>query len=380
MLHRLHINNFTVFREAELQFSPGLNVVIGNNGTGKTHLIKLGYIFCRAWTDLMQTQKILVKKRTESYLEERLEKIFRVHNIASLIRHGQAAKPLISADITGHIPTTRVQMSHEPPSLSPGLDEEMPWKIRLNCRKDELAAIEALQLPEAAPVNAFIPRSIFVPSKEIVSLFKGLIGLFETYRDFPLDETYRDLAVALGSLERMEPKPLFPGIAQRIQQLLGGNLKLENNELVFVQSDGNQLESQLLAEGHRKLAMLIYLVQHGLIDQGGTIFWDEPEANLNPAAIRLLAEALYVLASENVQIIVATHSLFFLRELEILLEQKSSAQIEARFFGLHQTDDGVKVEQGQHLWEIGDITALEESLRQSDRYLESGDEDVPVAD
>ena len=43
MLRALEIKNFTVFEEAKLEFSPGLNVVIGENGTGKSHLLKLGY-------------------------------------------------------------------------------------------------------------------------------------------------------------------------------------------------------------------------------------------------------------------------------------------------------------------------------------------------
>jgi len=41
MLNILHIRQFTVFQDALFEFSPGLNVIIGDNGTGKTHLLKL---------------------------------------------------------------------------------------------------------------------------------------------------------------------------------------------------------------------------------------------------------------------------------------------------------------------------------------------------
>jgi len=44
MLKSLKIKNFTVFSEAEIDFSPGLNVVIGENNTGKSHLLKLAYV------------------------------------------------------------------------------------------------------------------------------------------------------------------------------------------------------------------------------------------------------------------------------------------------------------------------------------------------
>lgn len=43
MLKTLHLQNFTVFPNARLEFSPGLNVLIGENGAGKSHLLKLGY-------------------------------------------------------------------------------------------------------------------------------------------------------------------------------------------------------------------------------------------------------------------------------------------------------------------------------------------------
>ena len=37
------LQNFTVFEELKIKFSKGINVVIGTNGTGKTHLLKAMY-------------------------------------------------------------------------------------------------------------------------------------------------------------------------------------------------------------------------------------------------------------------------------------------------------------------------------------------------
>ena len=41
MLERLEVKNFTAFSEARLKFAKQLNVIVGENGTGKTHLIEL---------------------------------------------------------------------------------------------------------------------------------------------------------------------------------------------------------------------------------------------------------------------------------------------------------------------------------------------------
>lgn len=371
MLDQLHIKHFTVFRDVRFQFSPGLNIVIGDNGTGKTHLLKLGYLFCRAWPELMGKRLRLDTQRATSYLEEKLAGLFRVSDLGSLIRQGHRNGASLTAEVRGHIPTVQIRMTDESPFASPGVDENMPWEIHLKRTKGKAAKVDAVTIPVDAATNAFLPRPIFVPSKEIVSLFKGLISLFEKYREFPLDETYRDLAVELSTLEPIEPSPLLPGVAQRIQSMLGGDLRLENNDLVFVQADGSRLESQLLAEGHRKLALLIYLIRYRLIEQGSTVFWDEPESNLNPAATRLLAEALYALVGQGVQVIVATHSLFLLREFEILSRTSSTIPVPVKFFALGLDKHGVTVSAGNDITAIDPLVLLDEDLAQSDRYMET---------
>lgn len=43
----VRLQNFTVFKDLKLKFSPGINVFVGENGTGKTHLLKTLYGFQR---------------------------------------------------------------------------------------------------------------------------------------------------------------------------------------------------------------------------------------------------------------------------------------------------------------------------------------------
>ena len=103
-----------------------------------------------------------------------------------------------------------------------------------------------------------------------------------------------------------------------------------------------------------------------------TLFWDEPEANLNPVYIRWVAIALHSLAQAGIQVIIATHSLFLARELEILVANsaRNSERVETQFFGLHKTPkSGVEVVQGNSIDDIGEVDALDASLQQSDRYL-----------
>ncbi|WP_343409273.1 AAA family ATPase [Candidatus Amarolinea dominans] len=43
---RVKLDNFTAFDKLDLALSPGINVLVGANGTGKTHLMKVAYAAC----------------------------------------------------------------------------------------------------------------------------------------------------------------------------------------------------------------------------------------------------------------------------------------------------------------------------------------------
>lgn len=47
-LTRIEAENFTVFKDITIPFSKGLNVLVGENGIGKTHIMKLAYAACQA--------------------------------------------------------------------------------------------------------------------------------------------------------------------------------------------------------------------------------------------------------------------------------------------------------------------------------------------
>jgi len=137
----------------------------------------------------------------------------------------------------------------------------------------------------------------------------------------------------------------------------------------YLKMDISKLEAHLVAEGLRKLAMIARLIATGSLIGTGSLFWDEPDANLNPKVIKRVARTILQLCRSGIQVFVATHSLFLMRELDILLKTEGFTDVKARFFGLHPGDDGVTVQQGDTVDDIGTIDALQEELSQSDRYL-----------
>ncbi|MCD5413620.1 MAG: AAA family ATPase [Clostridiales bacterium] len=56
----LRLENFTVFKKIELDFTDGINIFIGENGTGKTHIMKILYSACQtAREDVMFSHKLV---------------------------------------------------------------------------------------------------------------------------------------------------------------------------------------------------------------------------------------------------------------------------------------------------------------------------------
>ena len=64
--------------------------------------------------------------------------------------------------------------------------------------------------------------------------------------------------------------------------------------------------------------MIARLIATGTLFYRRLLFWDEPQANLNPKLIREAAKIVNEVSKSGIQGFVATHSLFFMRELEIL--------------------------------------------------------------
>ena len=60
------------------------------------------------------------------------------------------------------------------------------------------------------------------------------------------------------------------------------------------------LSEPLVAEGLRKLATIYRLVQSGVLLNSGFLFWDEPEANLNPASQKAIVQMVIELANAGV--------------------------------------------------------------------------------
>ncbi|QEI42428.1 DNA replication and repair protein RecF [Dolichospermum sp. UHCC 0315A] len=348
MLNNLNIKNFTVFPSANLQFSKYLNVIVGENGSGKTHLLKVAYsALATSWEESRKpTSSTPTKALMQTRLADKLINVFRPESLGRLARRKQGRE------------RCDIKLLFE--------DKKFNFEFSFSTNSKTEVLIEQV------PKGWLDTSPAYIPTRELLSIFPNFVSVYEGhYLEF--EETWRDTCILLGApLQRGTKEKRIQELLAPLETSMGGSIELDKNGRFYLKNERGRFEMPLIAEGQRKLAMLARLIATGVLMDKGFLFWDEPEANLNPLLIKQVAQSIVSLSKIGIQVFIATHSLFLLRELEILMTDEQNTELNSRFFGLHFSDDGVVVKQGDTIDEIGDITTLDEELAQSDRFISSG--------
>lgn len=282
-LTRIKLERFTAFHHLDLELSPGINVFVGANGTGKTHLMKVCYSAC----DVSKTGASLPEKLVEVFLpsNRRLGRLIK--------RRGKS--------VTGAVEISRKNQN-----------------LRASFSNHTKLARSA-HVKGAAKWAASSIESVYIPVKEMLSNAPGFRSL-HSQREIHFEAVYADI------LQRAY-KPLLRGpidqtrkrLLNNLQKAVDGKVGLQNEEFFLRNKQGN-LEFTLLAEGMRKLGLLWLLIQNGTLSGGSVMFWDEPETNLNPKLFGTVIETLLELQRIGVQIFFATHDYVILKELDLRKE------------------------------------------------------------
>jgi len=345
MIETLHLQDFTVFRDVTLQFGA-LNVIHGENSTGKTHILKLAYSMVSSV--VRGPNEPVGDTPTKTTLDTRLgSKLVGVYRpdkekLGRLARRVQGAKRAI------------IKMT---------FGQEGALEFSFSTQSERTVKCERI------PQSWLTQAPVFLPTRELLSVYPGFVSLYET-QAIPFDEIWRDTCVLLGARVLRGPKTKeIQALLKPLEDAIDCKAEIIGDRFyVQMKNPAAQVEADMVAEGYRKLSMVARLIANGSLDDKGYLFWDEPEANLNPALIKHIAPLLLSLAEGGVQVFVATHSLFLLRELEIE-HTKRSHKGSVQYIGLHTTNDGVTVSQGPTIDDSGELSALDQNLSQSERFL-----------
>jgi len=330
MITRLELKKFTAFTDLTIDFSPKINVIIGENGNGKTQLLKSVYALCGGGAlQVGSTGNELALALTRKLVRLLMPLDDKLGNMR---RPGARGNAQLKATFA--------------------LGEELALTFN---GSSEVATVNS----NAAYAN-YRAEPIFVPTKEVLSLVRGMTDANHDQRTVELifDDGYLDLAQMLLRKSVDDPEsrinldPRFDSIVPKLANLIGGRYQLENGGFSFqsgtyVETLGQSsaetkapqvfqkattrfvpaktavLSSGMTAEGFRKIGMLQRLLTNGTLNPGvsGPLLWDEPESNLNPKLMKLLVEILLELSRNGQQVILATHDYVLLKWIDLLMNK-----------------------------------------------------------
>lgn len=300
-LTKIKANNFTVFENIEIPFNQGLNVLVGENGMGKTHIMKLAYAACQSSKhDVSFSQKTMLLFRPDQS---------RIGRLVNRNKNGNN-----TAAVSVESDTAQIGMSFS--------NKTKKWD----------AEIKAEEKWEKQMSNL---TSVFIPAKEILSNAWNLDAAVKM-GNVEFDDTYLDIiAAAKIDISRGVDSASRKKYLDILQKISSGKVTLHEDRFYLKPGTQARLEFNLVAEGLRKIALLWQLIKNGTLEKGSVLFWDEPEANINPKYIPVLAELLIMLESEGVQIFVSTHDYFLSKYIEVKRKKTSNIQ----YVSLYKDED-----------------------------------------
>lgn len=330
-LSRVQLEHFTAFEKLDLDISAGVNVFIGANATGKTHLLKVLYAAC----DISKTQNDVADKLVNVFLPSQ-------RRLGRLVKRQQGSSQC-------HISIHRE-----------GLFEPLEVRFSNHAERTKHADVSGL-----ASWHGVALESVYIPVKEMLANAPGFRSLY-AQRDIHFEEIYADI------LDRAY-RPMLRGpltksrqnLLNILQRHLAGNVIQENEEF-FLRSKQGKLEFSLLAEGLRKLGLLWLLIQNGTLLEGSVLFWDEPETNLNPTLLGMVADILLELQRQGVQVFLATHNYVLAQELD--LRQHTSDHLQ--FVTLYRHQGEVTADTAAHFAALDPNPILEAFSSLYDRQVE----------
>jgi len=296
MIKSLSLKNFTVFGDLKIDFSPKVNVIIGENGTGKTHLLKAAYALCSG-NNVFKNKSEIGEGEIEAALTSKVVRLFLPMDdkLGKMRRQG-----------AGREEWAQLEMRF-------ALDKKVVISFHTKSN--------SITIQESANYEQYGYEPVFIPTKEVLSFMKGFNSLYEKY-GLSFDQTYQDVCLLLDlpeiRSELLQEKAKWA--MEEIEDICGGRFIFYGGGKVTFKTESAEYSANCIAEGFRKAGMLSRLLETGAIQPGvsGPLFWDEPEANMNPKLMRLFVQIILELSRNGQQIILATHDYVLLKWLDQL--------------------------------------------------------------
>lgn len=295
-IENLQLKNFGMLEEFQCNEFSNINLIIGENGTGKTFLLKALYSAVKTMEEYKRGDDITP---INDILSEKLRWTFQVDKLGDIV--------------------------------SKSADEGLDFRMKLNKAglEYQFSKSAASKVGAVDPVlNGKDGNSIFIPAKEVLSLFSVILKSREIDKAFGFDDTYYDLAKALRiSPSRGKNYTVFAESRKVVGDVIDGKVDYdENSGKWYYRNKKNQKFSiGATSEGVKKIAIMDRLLANGYLNADSIIFIDEIESALHPKAVCQFLDMIDNIANEmGIQVFITSHSYFVIKKLFLIALKKEN--------------------------------------------------------
>lgn len=296
MIQGISIKNLGTIDNIDFDKFQNINLIIGENGTGKSFLLKSLYSAMKTVEDYKRGEDI---RSSSDILAERLRWCFQTEKLGDIVKKGNK-EPLA------------FEMVWNQKKFSYGFTDNATVKVPNVV--NEIGSLES--------------NSIFLPAKEVLSLFNIILKSRELDKAFGFDDTYYDLVKALRiAPQRGKNYTAFAKSRESLMNIIEGKVEFDDSTNKWYYKKGNQKFSiGATSEGVKKIAILDRLLANGYLTKSSVIFIDELESALHPTAISDFIDIIDIIAYEmGIQVFIASHSYFVIKKLYLnALKRKTS--------------------------------------------------------
>ena len=323
-IESIGLKNFTVFEDFHLEVSSGINLFIGENGTGKTHLLKAIYAACEISKGDSSRVEFL-KKCFKKNVSLELFRDTRSRELDIYLKANCKNKEIIVCESA--FPVVRIVHSGK-------LEEDNKFAEDKIESKSESYQIH-LQ-------KNIIFDATFIPCKDMLTHADGFLAMANKYRDFPFDKTLTNIVIKASQWKVKQPPKLALAILPILEEMMDGIVVFENDEFYIKKNNGQMIPFEFEAEGLKKIGLLWQLLMTDNLNEDSILIWDEPEANLNPKFLPKIVECLLELSRHGVQIFLSTHNYIFAKYFDVAKKDNDSLLFHSLYF--EEKSEGVKCE------------------------------------
>ncbi len=278
-----NLENIGNIDKASIIVKP-LTIIAGENSTGKTFVTKSLYTLLDS-----VYKNHFAEESLDKILDIGFKKNFQITNLKSLINQNQQNNLKLSLDTIIKIEIDRNQ----------NINSSNQFLIKKN--------IIFFDSPVYIKIRKALQKCKNRFEKDDDKYLKGYPQYLDQLYEY-IDKEYIDMAD-------------FNLISQEIQEIIKGKLEVSNSGDISYTNNNNTIPLSLTAMGISNIGLIDLLLRNNIINKGSFLIMDEPEVHLHPEWQVVMAQILYKIAKNGANVIIATHSLDFLKAFENILKE-----------------------------------------------------------